>query len=126
MAAGAFFLCAMSPSDGWKNQALRHAWQELHLDHTGRVLSCLQAGSVGGLVALLSSLHAGATLLSPSPASPELLQKLCVTRASVLACEPSDLEILAASWSQENGHARPQQLSAVCVQDSPRSKPDDS
>jgi len=94
------------------------AWQqELHLDHTGRVLSCLQAGSVGGLVALLSSLHAGATLLSPSPASPELLQKLCVTRASVLACEPSDLEILAASWSQETGHARPQQLSAVCVQE---------
>ena len=90
------------------------------MDHTGRVLSCLQAGSVGGLAALLGSLHAGATFLSPSP---ELLQKLCVSRASILACEPSDLETLTASWSQENGHARPQQLSAVCVQDPAGSSP---
>eukprot|EP00439_Symbiodinium_sp_Y106_P082882 s1547_g22.t1 len=112
--AGSDGLRAEPTSEAALLQAVLGWQQELHLDHTGRVLSCLQAGSVGGLVALLSSLHAGATLLSPSD---ELLQKLCVSRANVLACELTDLETLTATWSQENCPVRPQQLSAVCVQE---------
>ena len=93
------------------------AWQQqLHLDPTSRVLSCLKPGSVAGLSAVWSSLAAGSTLIAPGERD-QLLQKLCTSRTTVLTCEVADLEAACDSWSAPSGHGRPNQLSAVCLQD---------
>jgi len=102
-------LRALPASEAVLQQAAA-SWR-LHVDSTTRVLCSLKAGSVGGLGLAWACLTSGATLLAPSD---QLLQKLCVSRATVLVCKPEDLEAFA---SLEAGHARPGTLSAVCLQD---------
>ncbi|CAE7826592.1 lgrD [Symbiodinium sp. CCMP2592] len=97
------------PASEAELQQASASWR-LHVDRTTRVLCSLKAGSVGGLGVAWACLTAGATLLAPSE---QLLQKLCVSRATILVCKPEDLE----AASSEAGHARPETLSAVCLQD---------